>query len=33
MIRSRGRLPAEIVVSIPAEGMDVFLLWMLCIVR
>ena len=28
-----GRSPAEIVGSNPAGGMDVCLLWMLCIVR
>ena len=28
-----GRSPAEIVGSIPAGGMDVCLLWVLCVVR
>jgi hypothetical protein len=28
-----GRSPVEIVGSNPTEGMDVYLLWVLCIVR
>ena len=31
--RSKGRSSAEIVVSNPTRGMDVCLLWMLCVVR